>query len=74
MILKTSSTLALLAKQDPLQWTTVKIELARVKDEVGGANTNHGTALKVYSETQTWMKRSSEGEDIQSHPCLNLRV
>jgi len=74
MILKTSSTLALLAKQDPLQWTTVKTVLDRVKDEVNGEKTNQGTALKAYSETQTSMKRSSEREDCDPEPSLRVQL
>ena len=101
-ILKTSTTLKSLMKQDPLQWPTVQAVLSRVKDE-GSSKTYQGATLTGYNsttleyckkealadlerlneklrerlewsdvtllravlvflETQSWMKRSSDGE------------
>ena len=50
-ILKTSTTLASLMKQDPLQWPTVKTVLGRVKDEDSGEKTYQGTTLNGYNST-----------------------
>ena len=50
-ILKTSTALASLMKQDPLQWPTVKAVIGRVKDEDSGEKTYQGTTLNGYSST-----------------------
>ena len=46
-LLKASTTLASMAKQDPLQWPTVKTVLDRVKND-SGENVYQGVALKRY--------------------------
>ena len=47
-ILKSITTLKSLARQDPLEWPTVKLLLGRMKDE-GGDKTYQGTVLKNFS-------------------------
>ena len=46
-LLKASTTLISMVKQDPLQWPTVKLILDRVKNE-GGENVYQGVTLKKY--------------------------
>ena len=46
-LLKASTTLASMVKQDPLQWPTVKIILDKVKND-SGENVHQGVALKRY--------------------------
>lgn len=46
-LLKASTTLISMLKQDPLQWPTVKLVLDRVKNE-GGENVYQGVTLKKY--------------------------
>ena len=47
LLLKASTTLISILKQDPLQWLTVKLFLDRVKNE-GGENIYQGVTLKKY--------------------------
>ena len=47
-ILKTSTTLTSLMKQDSLQWPTVKLGIDRLKDE-GTEKTYQGIALQAYN-------------------------
>ena len=49
-LLKASTTLISMVKQDPLQWLNVKIVLDRVKDD-GGENVYQGVVLKRYDAT-----------------------
>ena len=49
-LLKASTTLASMVKQDPLQWPTVKIVLDRVKND-SGENVYQGVALRRYDAT-----------------------
>ena len=46
-LLKASTTLISMLKQDPLQWPTVKLVLDRVKNE-GGETVYQGVTLKKY--------------------------
>lgn len=47
-ILKSTTALKSLARQDPFQWPTVKLLLGRIKDE-GGEKSYQGAALKNFS-------------------------
>lgn len=74
-ILKTSSTLGALAKQDPLQWPFVKTVLSRVKEEDGGKKTYQGTVLKSYtSATLEYCKKQAVTDLERLHGNMRERL